>query len=264
MKTKTAPTYTIEAMAGDHFSRVAERALKIAREADLALLNSPEWEMVNAIVPLEDRPKVEPTVVDFKFNDIKCLVNAATDIELLARDYGFAHLMDWKTVGPDCKAIYADSVYAEIDKRQTARDEASAKAREEYRRKDAIERENFEKRVSGVEMKFSYKKGWDMSIEANKEGYGKAIMEYAEGWAKLMQIEISKGAKLADIVDSTGDEMNFMGITGFMENMAISILCQTWQYGETLRRWHNKRYNRSNNKKKNKRAPIVNSSILHI
>lgn len=249
MKTKTASTYTIETMAGDHFPRVVERALKIAREADLALLNSPEWEMVNAIVPLEDRPKVEPTVVDFLFNDIKCLVNAATDPELLARDYHNAYAMDWKSVGPVCDEEYSQKTIDKIKEHEEKREKERKEWREESKRKDDILRAAFEKRVSGVEMKFSYKKGWDMSLEANKEGYGKAIMEYAEGWAKLMQIEISKGAKLADIVDSTGDEMNFMGITGFMENMAISILCQTWQYGKTLRRWHNKRYNRSNKKK---------------
>ena len=32
------------------------------------------------------------------------------------------------------------------------------------------------------------------------------------------------------------------GITGFMYGAAVSILSQCWEYGECLRKWHNKDY----------------------
>lgn len=32
------------------------------------------------------------------------------------------------------------------------------------------------------------------------------------------------------------------GITGFMYGVAVSILSQCWEYGEFLRKWHNKEY----------------------
>ena len=32
------------------------------------------------------------------------------------------------------------------------------------------------------------------------------------------------------------------GITGFMYGAAVSILSQYWEYGECLRKWHNKDY----------------------
>ena len=32
------------------------------------------------------------------------------------------------------------------------------------------------------------------------------------------------------------------GITGFMYGCAVNILSQCWEYGEVLRKWHNKEY----------------------
>ena len=37
-------------------------------------------------------------------------------------------------------------------------------------------------------------------------------------------------------------EVNKEGITGFMYGAAVSILSQCWEYGEYLRKWHNKDY----------------------
>ena len=102
-------------------------------------------------------------------------------------------------------------------------------------------------------------KGWEKSVEANQDPYGKGTMDYAEGWAKLMQIEIAKGKTVRECADETQKGLGFFGITGFMYGCAVSILSQTWKYGEELRKWHNKQYGVDENKK-----GVVNPAILTI
>lgn len=59
-------------------------------------------------------------------------------------------------------------------------------------------------------------------------------------------IEDSEKEPMAVIVENAerlSHEADTEGITGFMYGMAVSILAQTWEYGELLRKWHNKEYN---------------------
>lgn len=46
----------------------------------------------------------------------------------------------------------------------------------------------------------------------------------------------------ADNADRLSREADTEGITGFMYGCAVSILSQCWEYGEYLRKWHNKEY----------------------
>ena len=77
----------------------------------------------------------------------------------------------------------------------------------------------------------------------NTDPYGSAVFRYAERWANLMEEKITEGYKLEDIAESTSHQADIEGITGFMYGAAVSILSQCWQYGEELRKWHNKQYN---------------------
>lgn len=43
------------------------------------------------------------------------------------------------------------------------------------------------------------------------------------------------------IVTDTAELVSLI-ITGFMYGCAVSILSQCWEYGEYLRKWHNKKY----------------------
>ena len=77
----------------------------------------------------------------------------------------------------------------------------------------------------------------------NNDAYGRSIFGYAEAWADLMEQEIKQGKEVKDIAQTTSDEADICGITGFMYGMAVSILSQCWVYGEELRKWHNGKYN---------------------
>lgn len=59
----------------------------------------------------------------------------------------------------------------------------------------------------------------------------------------LWNPELLRGDKIVDIADSTSHEADTEGITGFMYGCAVNALSQLWEYGEELRKWHNKEYN---------------------
>ena len=59
------------------------------------------------------------------------------------------------------------------------------------------------------------------------------------------KIEASEDDEMKVIVDNAKQlsyEADKEGITGFMYGAAVSILSQCWEYGECLRKWHNKEY----------------------
>lgn len=81
---------------------------------------------------------------------------------------------------------------------------------------------------------------WTEWREANEgEGKGEACLRFAARWARLMDNELSKGAILEDIAESTSYRADTEGITGFMYGVTVSILAECWVHGEALRHWHN-------------------------
>ena len=55
-----------------------------------------------------------------------------------------------------------------------------------------------------------------------------------------------------------GDKIiDIAGITGFMYGCAVNALSQLWEYGEELRKWHNKEYNYNGD-------GVVNPAILTV
>jgi len=88
-------------------------------------------------------------------------------------------------------------------------------------------------------MELRDEQGWNETVEANQDPYGKAGVSYAERWADLMEKRMADGESLADIAEETSHAADTEGITGFMYGCAVSILAQVWKHGEELRRWHN-------------------------
>jgi len=212
--------YKLETEPGDYFEDVAKRAKDIA-------------------TAMHDNPSF---IVEFNFNDIKCFVNKDTNPNYLNRDYNNAHLMDWETVGPNCVKEYTSEESWELNRRKKQAEIQAQKREEEWRIKNAKEREAVEKKIKDIEIDLSDAEGWNESRKANTDGYGMAALDYAEVWAKLMQIEISKGKTIIECYDYTQKGLGFLGISGFQFGCAVSILAQTWKYGEDLRKAHNKKY----------------------
>lgn len=63
---------------------------------------------------------------------------------------------------------------------------------------------------------------------------------------------------IVDNADKLSNEADVEGITGFMYGCAVSILSQCWEYGEFLRKWHNRKYNYYDGN------GIVNPAVLSI
>lgn len=225
--------YKLDANAGNNFIDVSKKAKQVAIE--------------------------KKVIVEFDFNQVCCLVNASTNLDWLYRDYSNSWTMGWKTVGPGCIEKYSPEVQADFENKAKIREEKQANQEAEYRAKEAKEKKEFESKVRGVELELLDADGWKKSREVNSDGYGGASLDYAEGWAKMMQIEISNGKTVAECYDYSQNGLRFLGITGFQFGCAVSILSQTWKYGEELRKVHNQKYGVGENNK-----GIVNPAILTI
>jgi len=195
--------------------------------------------------------------VEFEFNEIRCVVNKYTNLDLLWRDYANAHIMEWTTIGPNCKEQYNPHVQQEFERRTQER-----RIKEEERQavqdaKDKKEQNEFNQKTKGIYIALKDQKSWDEWKAKNTDPYGDCIFRYAESWARLMQAEITSGKNLIDIAQKTSYELGFMGITGFMYGAAVSILSNCWIYGEELSQWHNNKYGY-------KGKGVVNPAVLTI
>jgi hypothetical protein len=145
--------------------------------------------------------------------------------------------MGWTTVGPNCLSKYNNKTLQELEKRTQEAELRKSIRLAEYRAIEDKQRQEFETKTQGIQIELSDVDGWNKSREVNSDGYGKATLDYAEYWAKLMQLELLNGKTIAECADKTQDEISFLGITGYQYGCAVSILSQTWKYGEELRKW---------------------------
>lgn len=80
----------------------------------------------------------------------------------------------------------------------------------------------------------------------NLDPYGHGVYTFAERWAELMEKDIDDcgGPTAAAIAnfEKRSLEADTEGITGFMYGCAVGVLSEFWEYGEILRKWHNKEY----------------------
>ena len=99
---------------------------------------------------------------------------------------------------------------------------------------------------------------WNNWVKANSYPvYNQYTMKYASRWAKYMQYLMNKHSKtVADIAENAFDLIDTDGVTGFMYGCAVDILSQCWKYGEELRKWHNKKYNKEDSE------GVINPAIL--
>lgn len=225
--------YKLETGAGDSIDNVAKKAKDIAKEKGVT--------------------------VEFDFNDIVCFVNSETYVDGLVRDYKNAHIMEWKAVGPKCEVWYDADTEIILYTRKLKRAKEKKELEIEQRKKDKKAAADFERSVKGIKMEFSDKDAWREGRAINLDPYGNACYVFAEGWAKLMQIEIAKGIAVKDCAKEASQKADYMGITGFMYGCAVNILSRCWRYGEELRKWHNKEYGVSEDKK-----GVVNPAVLTI
>lgn len=96
----------------------------------------------------------------------------------------------------------------------------------------------------------------------NLDMYGHAVFTFAERWADLMEkamhnSEYSPMEVIIKRADALSNYADTEGITGYMYGAAVSILSQCWEYGEELRKWHNKEYNYDGD-------GVVNPAILTV
>lgn len=109
-----------------------------------------------------------------------------------------------------------------------------------------------------MKIKVGKEKEYKKFVEINsKDFYSRGVVDYMEKWATLMEKEIENGSKIENIADRTGRIADTAGITGFMYGCAVNALSHLWEYGEELKKWHNKEYNYEG-------EGVVNPAILGV
>lgn len=196
-------------------------------------------------------------LVEFDFNEVICIVSFSTNLDWLFRDYMNSFLMGWKTVGPDCAAVYSEAIQLEMEQKTRLRDERRQKEEDESLVKETKEREQFTKKTEGTTIELANPEIWEKGKANNTDSYGACIYEFAESWAMLMQAEMANGATLQYCAERTSFELGYLGITGFMYGAAVGVLSAYWIHGEELRVWHNKSWGHEG-------KGVVNPAILTV
>jgi hypothetical protein len=206
-------------------------------------------------------------VVTFDFNGVSVTVAADSKPDVIYRDWHRA-LMGCigKRVGPHPAAdLTADElasdarIHADRDERHRVEQAQWAKDAEDKARRVAERLE-----LAGA-MRFSDESKWKSWVDANANGYGRAVVVYADQWARLMQLDMANGCTLSDIAQSASHEADTEGITGFMYGCAVSMLAECWERGEELRRWHNLSTQiGSEGEKANESGGVLNPALLSI
>lgn len=82
---------------------------------------------------------------------------------------------------------------------------------------------------------------WRQWQERNPVGDADLVREFTSRWMELIEAELADGKKLEDVAQETrekaGKDITFGTYFG-----AVLTLVGTQEYGEELRRWHNKKW----------------------
>ena len=184
--------------------------------------------------------------VEFDFNEITLTATPHTDPATLAQSYSD----EWDRRH---RAYIASLEY------KARQEEAERKEREAKVAREAA--------LVGAPEKMTLRdaEGWKKACDANKDGYGGAVMTYAERWARMMEARMAKGERIADIAEECSHLADEEGITGFMYGAAVSTLAAVWIHGEALRLWHNLKYQlRDEGKRANDNGGVLNPACLSL
>lgn len=77
-------------------------------------------------------------------------------------------------------------------------------------------------------------------VNDNLGPYGSGVIRFEQRWMELMEQRLERGETIDQCAESTANEADSEGITGFMYGCAVSSLAHHWVHGEALRRWHNR------------------------
>ncbi len=206
-------------------------------------------------------------IVMFDFNHVTVTVAADSNATLVEREWwralrGFIE----KRVGPHPAAELTSDEKASDAAKQAEHDRIEAERAAAWEQKERLKREASEASLTdAAPIALRDPAAWQSWLEANKDGYGGAVMNYAERWARMMQVEMARGAVLSDVATRLSHEADLEGITGFMYGAAVSVLSQCWEHGEALRRWHNLSTQIGDEgEKANESGGVINPALMSI
>ena len=85
-------------------------------------------------------------------------------------------------------------------------------------------------------------------VDANRDFYGKGVIDFGVRWAELLEAIIDKTSKdminetIYNNAEQTSLKADTEYITGFQYGCAVRFLAEVWEYGKILNAWHNNQY----------------------
>lgn len=85
-------------------------------------------------------------------------------------------------------------------------------------------------------------------VDANRNFYGKGVINFGIRWAELLEEIIDKTSKdminetIYNNAKQTSLKADTEYITGFQYGCAVRFLAEVWEYGKILNAWHNNQY----------------------
>lgn len=102
-------------------------------------------------------------------------------------------------------------------------------------------------------------------VDANRDSYGKGVIDFGVRWAELLEEIIDKTSKdtiketIYNNAKQTALKADTEYITGFQYGCAVRFLAEVWEYGKILNAWHNNQYGYDENTE-----GTVNPAVLTI
>lgn len=89
-------------------------------------------------------------MVEFKFNDILCIVDKNTNLDLLIRDYHTSFIMNWNIIGPICVDEYDAETKKNIQVKTEERKRKSDEEHKKYQLKCDVEKLLVDNKIKNI------------------------------------------------------------------------------------------------------------------
>lgn len=174
--------------------------------------------------------------VSFEFNGNIIRVAADSDPALIYRDWLRASNGYIDSVGPYPDKELTPEQLASDASVQALNDQRYEEQKRKWQEEEDRKRANVEEQLAGrPPITLRDPERWQEFVDANKDFYGKGIVDFATQWGRLMELRVEQGMSVLEAAKATESEADTFGMSGFSFSAALSMLREMWIYGDQLR-----------------------------
>lgn len=99
-----------------------------------------------------------------------------------------------------------------------------------------------EQQTPSIRIKEGKEELYQSLVEANSQGAGSAIIDFANRWGAMMEERIVQGASVAEAAEATMHKADTVGLSGSMWGFGYATLRDCWEHGDELQAWGAQEY----------------------